>query len=191
VRQIKIGLPKISRRRMLQTIGAGTAGTAMAALSGASALAAFSTPTPGLRYQKYGGHDFKPITGTTTSWVYNDNGSIYADFSVPGGHAFSTRLQLPQGAFISEVQFNFFSNDSIPLDFSLIAFDLQNGFDVLFTSTSSTPNADIQTISLAGSPAVVDNAVWNYVLRWRPGVSGPAHILWGARVGFRGGIGDS
>lgn len=184
-------MSRISRRKMLQAIGAGTAGTAMAALSGTKVLAAFSSQTPGLRYQKYGGHDFKPITGTTTSWVYNDNGSIYADFSIPGGHAFSTRLQLPQGATIREVQFNFFSNDTIPLDFSLIAFDLQNGFDVLFTSTSTTPDPDIQTISLDGNPAIVDNAAWNYVLRWRPGLSGPAHILWGARVGYRGGLADS
>ena len=168
-------------------LAAGT-GTALTALGSQTVYAAFSPPVRGRRYQKFGGHDFKPIStlknGLRTDWTYNDNGSVYASGTPT---QFSTRLQLPDGAVIVEVQFNYFLGSLPAMDFALIAFDNANGFQPNIPSAhvdSPDPTA-IQTASLAGLPIKVDNASWNYVLRWAPSSADPDHMLWGARVGYR------
>jgi hypothetical protein len=181
-------MSKIKRRTLLQAMLAAGAGTAAAALTGQPALAAFSPPIPGRRYQKYGGHNFTPIStlknGLRTDWTYNDNGSIYVSGTPT---QFGTRLQLPDGAVIEEVQFNYFLGSPPSMNFSLIAFDNANGYQTPIP-TIQVDNVDssaIQTASLDGLPIQVDNAVWNYVLRWFPHAADPDHMLWGARVGYR------
>jgi hypothetical protein len=168
---------------------AAATGTAATAIGSQTAFAAFSPPVPGRRYEKYGGHNFTPRStlksGERTDWTYNDNGSIY----VTGRpDVFLTRLQLPDGAVIEEVQFNYFLGNLPPMDFNLLAFDNENGFDPNIPSAhAAAPDpTKIQTIGLSGLPIRVDNAAWNYVLRWTPGSADPDHILWGARVGYRG-----
>ena len=181
-------MSKINRRTMLRTMTAAGAGTALAALSSQAALAAFSPAVPGLRYQKYGGHNFTPIStfksGLRTDWTYNDNGSIYVTGTPT---QFGTRIQLPDGAVIQEIQFNYVLGNLPPMDFSLVAFDNANGFQTPIP-TVHVDNVDpvsIQTASLGGLPVQVDNATWNYVLRWFPHAADADHMLWGARVAYR------
>lgn len=180
-------MPRIYRREMLRTMVAATAGTA-AALAAQPALAAFTPPVRGRRYQKYGGHNFEPNSsfknGARTDRTYNDNGSIYLS-GAPD--ITNTRVQLPDGALIEEIQFNYFLGSLPPMFFQLVAFDNANGYESPIptaTADSPDPNA-IQTISVQGLPVRIDNAAWNYVLRWVPQAAGPDHMLWGARVGYR------
>ena len=181
-------MSKMHRRTMLRAMVAAVTGAAAAAFSGQAAYAAFSPPLRGRQYQKYGGHNFMPISslkdGQRTDWTYNDNGSVYATGTPT---LFNTRLQLPDGALIEEVQFNYFLGSLPPMYFSLIAFDNANGYQSpIPTAQVESPDATrIQTISLAGLPIRVDNAAWNYVLRWAPAAADTDHILWGARVGYR------
>jgi len=178
----------IQRRTMLRAMVAAIGGTAATALSGRAAYAAFSPPVRSRQYQKYGGHNFTPIStlknGQRTDWTYNDNGSIY----VTGAPTlFTARLQLPNGAVIEEVQFNYFLGAAPNMFFSLIAFDNANGYQSPIPSAQadSPDPTGIQTISLTGLPVRVDNAAWNYVLRWAPAAADTDHMLWGARVGYR------
>jgi len=197
----------INRRRMLQTIGAATAGAAAAALGSRPAFAALSPPTPNLQYEMYGGHNFTPRStfknGARRDWAYNDNGSIWSSGDVPD--FWLTRLQLPQRAQIEDVQWNVFLGDATaPMRFELLGFDLNNGYAALAIAFLSVPSNQIQTVSMnktpfsepnpdqpgtfltwPGLPATIDNSAWNYVLRWGPGATGPNHILWGVRLGYR------
>ena len=181
-------MPTINRRQLLKTALAAGAGGAAAAIAAQPAVAAFSPPAAGRQYQKYGGLNFTPIwtlkDGNRVDWTYNDNGSIYVTGSTT---LFRTRLQLPQGAVIEEVQFNFFLGDYPGMDFNLIAFDGQNGYqpNIPFASANTPDPTSIQTISLPGLPVRVDNARWFYVLSWAPHAADNNHVLWGARVGYR------
>lgn len=181
-------MSRIQRRTMLRAMLAAGAGTALTALSSHAVFAAFSPPVRGRHYQRYGGHNFAPIStlknGQRTDWTYNDNGSIYVTGTPT---QFGTRLQLPDGAIIEEVQFNYSLGNLPPMDFSLIAFDNANGYQAnIPTAHVDHPDSTaIQTVTLAGLPVQVDNAAWNYVLRWFPSAADPDHMLWGARVGYR------
>jgi hypothetical protein len=182
-------MSKVQRRTMLRAIVAALVGTAATTVTGQ----AFTPPLRSRRYQKFGGHNFYPIStfknGQRTDWTYNDNGSIYATGSPT---LFNTRVQLPDGALIEEVQFNYFLGSLPPMYFSLIAFDNANGYQSpIPTAQADSPDPTrIQTISLAGLPVRVDNATWNYVLRWAPAAVDTDHMLWGARVGYRMSEGD-
>lgn len=186
-------MSKIQRRTMLRAMVAAVTGTAATALSGQAAYAAFSPPVRSRQYQKYGGHNFSPNStfkdGQRTDRTYNDNGSIYVT-GTP--NILNTQLQLPDGAVIEEVQFNYFLGNPPPMYFQLIAFDNANGYQSPIPSAQADrPDpTGIQTISLAGLPIRVDNAAWNYVLRWVPAAADTDHILWGARVGYRRSEGD-
>lgn len=179
-------MSKIQRRTMLKAMVIAVTGTAVTAL-GVEGAQAFTPPPRALRYQKFGGHNFEPNStfqnGLRTDRTYNDNGSIYVTGN-PG--IFNTRLQLPDGAVIEEVQFNYFLGSTPLMIFQLIPFDNANGFQSPFPSAQagSPDPTRIQTISLAGLPIQVDNAAWNYVLRWVPQAADTAHMLWGARVGY-------
>ena len=181
-------MSKIERRTLLRTLVATVTGTAAAAIGGQAAVAAFSPPVHGRRYQKFGGHNFMPISslknGLRTDWTYNDNGSIYAA-GTP--NLFAARLQLPDGAVIEEVQFNYFLGGLPSMYFQLVAFDNANGYQtpIPIAQADSPDPSRIQTISLPDLPVQIDNAAWNYVLRWAPQAADPDHILWGARVGYR------
>jgi hypothetical protein len=115
---------------MLRAMAVAGAGTATVALGAEPVFAGFSPPVSGRQYLKFGGLNFTPIStvskeGDRTDWTYYDNGSIY----VTGRPApFRTRLQIPQGALIEEVQFNYFLGSLPQMDFSLIAFDGANGY---------------------------------------------------------------
>ncbi len=181
-------MKKLSRRQLLGALGAAGAGVGIATLEGTPAMAAFSPPVAGRQYQKYGGISFSPIStlknGVRTAWTYNDNGSIY----VTGGTTlFRTRLQLPQGAVVEEVQFNYFLGNFPGMFFNLIAFDGANGYqNNIPTANANSPDPTaIQTIRLPGLPVQIDNANWFYVLTWAPGAADTDHILWSARVGYR------
>jgi len=182
----------INRRTMLRTIGAATAGAAATALGSQSVFASFSAPTPGLRYQKLAGTDFYARNtvqkdGSRSERTYFDNGSIY---SSGANDAFVTRLQLPDRAVIREIQFSYSITDTVPIVVQFFGFDLENHFTG-FSETVAPPDpADpdplhIRTYTMNGTPVTVDDTNWSYVLRYLPNEPGPAHILWGARVGYR------
>jgi hypothetical protein len=186
-------MSKIRRRAMLRALGAAVTGTAVTVLGSRAVYAAFSPPVRGRRYQRYGGHNFSPNStfkdGQRTDRTYNDNGSIYVT-GTPS--IFNTRLQLPDGAVVEEVQFNYFLGSLPPMVFQLLAFDNANGYqsNIPSAQADSPDSSTIQTINLAGLPVRVDNAAWNYVLRWAPQAADTEHILWGARVGYRTFEGD-
>jgi hypothetical protein len=176
-------MPKIERRTILRALLAAVAGTAATAATGH----AFTPPVRGLRYQKYGGHNFTPRStlkdGQRTDWTYNDNGSIYVTGSPD---IFLTRVQLPDNAVIEEIQFNYFLGRLPLMYFQLVAFDNANGYQTPIPYVEvNSPGADIQTVSLPDLPVQIDNSRWNYVLRWAPHAADPDHMLWGARIGYR------
>lgn len=176
-------MPGIERRTILRALLAALAGTAATAVTGQ----AFTPPVRSRRYQKYGGHNFSPNStfkdGGRTDRTYNDNGSVYCS-GTPG--IFNTRVQLPDGAVIEEIQFNYFLGSLPPMYFQLIAFDNANGYQMPIPFVQvETPGAGIQTASLPDLPVRVDNSQWNYVLRWVPQAADPDHLLWGARIGYR------
>ena len=182
----------INRRKMLQAIGAATAGAAATALASQPALAAFSPPTRGLRYQKYAGTDFHPRStlqadGSRSERTYFDNGAIY---SSGANDVFVARVHLPQGAVIREIQFSYSITDSQPINVQFFGFDLENHFTgfaetVPFPVPADPDPLHIRTYTMLGTPVTVDNTTWSYVLRYGPMEIGPAHILWGARIGYR------
>jgi hypothetical protein len=186
-------MSKIQRRTVLGALVAAVTSAAVTALTGQAAYSAFTPPIMSRRYQRFGGHNFSPNStfkdGQRTDRTYNDNGSIYVT-GTPG--IFNTRLQLPDGAVIEEVQFKYFLGGLPSMLFQLLAFDNANGYQSPIPSAQadSPDSSRIQTISLAGLPVRVDNAEWNYVLRWVPQAADPDHILWGARVGYRRPDGD-
>jgi hypothetical protein len=180
-------MPDFNRRQMLRTILAGGATAVAGALATRPALA-FTPPVPGRRYLKFGGMNFRPIStfknGVRTDWTYNDNGSIFVTGTPT---MFRARLQLPDGAVIEKVEFNYFLGGAPGMDFSMIAFDGANGYDPDIPSAhvENPDPAAIQTASLAGLPKRVNNSAWYYVLSWAPHAADPDHMLWGARVAYR------
>jgi hypothetical protein len=179
----------VERRTILRAMFAALAGMAATAIAGHAATGTFTPPVRSRRYQKYGGHNFSPNStlkdGNRTDRTYNDNGSVYVT-GVP--NIFNTRVQLPDGAVIEEVQFNYFLGSPPPMYFQLLAFDNANGYQTPIPSAlADTPGSGIQTISLSDLPVRVDNATWNYVLRWAPQAADTDHMLWGARIGYRPG----
>jgi hypothetical protein len=183
----------INRRRMLQAIGAATAGAAATTLGTTSVFASFSAPARGLRYRKYAGTDFHPRNtvqkdGSRSERTYFDNGAIYS--SGGANDVFVAPLQLPDGARIREIQFSYSLTDDVPILVQFFGFDLENHFTG-FSETVPPPIPSdpdplhIRTYTMTGTPVRVDNTTWSYVLRYGPQVPGPSHILWGARVGYQ------
>ena len=178
-------MTEINRRQILQAIGAATAGAAVTVLAGKPVVAAFSAPAPGLLYRKYAGTDFQP-GNSTGQRAYFDNGSIY---SIGPNVTFIAPVQLPQQSVIREIQFSYSITDGIPILVQFFGFDLENHSSG-FSETVAPPNRpdlnplNIRTYTMLGTPVAVDNATWAYVLRYVAQESGPAHILWGARVGY-------
>ena len=181
-------MTRVSRRDILRTIVAAGAGTAAAAFGAQPALAGFSPPIRGRRYLRFGGHNFFPNSTlkneNRTDRTYNDNGSIYLS-GTP--NICNTHLALPDGAVIEEVQFNYVLGTLPGMYFQLIAFDNANGYEspIPFVFVDNPDPGTIQTASLPDLPVRVDNARWNYVLRWAASAADPDHMLWGARVGYR------
>ncbi len=181
-------MQRISRRALLRTSLGAASAAGLAVLGGQPASAAFSAPVQGRRYMKFGGANFLPISsfkaGTGTDWTYNDNGSIYLT-GTP--RQCRTRVQLPDGAVIEEIQFNYFLGSLPSMFFSIISFDGANGYDpnIPTVEAGSPDPVGIQTISLPGLPLRVDNSKWFYVLNWFPSAADTDHILWSARVGYR------
>ena len=176
----------INRRTMLQAIGAATAGAAVTALGSKPVFAALSAPTPGLLYRKIAGTEFQP-RNSSSQRAYFDNGSIY---SIGPNDAFVAPVQLPQHSVIREIQFSYSITDDVPILAQFFGFDLEDHFSG-FTETVAPPfptdpnPLHIRTYTMLGTPVTVDNSTWAYDLRYMPQESGPAHILWGARVGYQ------
>lgn len=184
-------MTEMNRRKMLQAIGAATAGAAVTALGGKPVLAAFSAPTPGLLYRKYAGTDFQP-RNSASQRAYFDNGSIY---STGPNDAFVAPVQLPQHSVIKEIQFSYSITDGVPILVQFFGFDLENHFsgfsETVAAPAPTDPNPlNIRTYTMLGTPVTVDNTMWAYALRYMPQEGGPAHILWGARIGYERNAGE-
>lgn len=136
----------INRRKMLQAMGAATAGAAATVVGSQSVLAAFSPPAGGLSYQKYAGTDFHPRNtlqkdGSRSDWTYFDNGSIYAS-SAGGNDVYVARVELPQRAVIREIQFSYSITDSVPINVQFYGFDLENHFSGFLETVPPPDPAD-------------------------------------------------
>lgn len=147
-----------------------------------------SVATPGTSYKLYSGLDFTPFS-SSTGYYHTSYSGVY---STSNSNFFKVPLDLPQKAKITEVEFYTTHNVGSPSYFYLFTVYPANGnatFSIytIFTNTSSS----VVTVPLSGvsnSPEV-DNTNFKYVLFWYPGDISANEVLYGARVGYTGGIG--
>jgi hypothetical protein len=187
---------RISRRQALSTLAASATGVVAAAIGRQPVLASFSPSVPSRRYLKFAGTDFFARStvqpgGARSERTYFDNGSIY---SSGDNDIFVARVQVPDRSIIEEIQFSYSITDSEGVRFEFFGFDLEDDFAGFAEPVDAPDPVDpdplhIRTYTMQGTPVTVDNSTWAYYLRYGPREPGPAHILWGARVGYRPGAG--
>jgi hypothetical protein len=194
------GMSKFDRRHMLKVMAATAAGAAGAALSGSgieSVMAA--TPNPGgpflgsspstatnaplvastanTTYQSYPGLDFDAGFSTST-WAVS--GTLKAPTN---GGFYARRIELPQGAVLTECKF-FFSNPTNTPDCHVLQGSLDGTF---FASpgngTAPATSAAVQTLNLTMSPLAIDNSQYWYDLDFEPRGATDTTIF-GARIGW-------
>lgn len=147
-----------------------------------------SAVTPGTSYLMFSGLDFKPLN-SSTNYNYMNFSGIYPATNFD---YFATTITLPQRAHITEVEFYSIHNVSDTSYFYLSlaspAIGILNAYD---WNTLDSTNPDIVTvpISISGNLPTVDNTNNKYVLLWWPSGTGTSEVLYGARVGYMGGIG--
>lgn len=193
-----------SRRHWLKSTLAASAGLAALNLPAVSAAQSLDPPppvpiaeaappsvaTPGTTYISFSGLDFRPAASAITfDWSSANYCGIY---SVSGSGLFTAKLSVPDQAKITEIQFYIKHNLSGTTIFYLIGTSatLGSGGSIASAILATPINATIQTVNLSGSlPWVVDNATTGFYLGWFPANAGTNEILYGARVGYTGGVG--
>lgn len=148
-----------------------------------------SVTTPGTNYKIYMGSDFKPVASSYGYDHVNFTG-IYATSSI--GY-FSATLDLPQQAKITEVEFYTVHNTSGSAQFILSLAVPSAGVQYPYVyETLTATSSNVATVSLTGSFSgipKVDNTYYRVVLFWLPTGTGSNEVLYGARVGYTGGVG--
>lgn len=148
-----------------------------------------SISTPGTSYKLLTGLDFRP---TDSAYTYS-SANFFGIYSASGAGYFAARLDLPQQAKITEIEFyvlhntigtstQFYLNNPVPS--TSVLNPLINYY---YSNTSSS----VQTVPLSGLASFpkVDNTVSQYMLVWHPPSASYNETLFGARVGYTGGIG--
>lgn len=136
--------------------------------------------------QTYAGINFEPRGGTATK-AYFSPGAISC---VAGTETFTQRVQLPEGARITSIDFRYFDNEAgAGASLDLVAYNSfeQGGFvtETLASAVTTTGGARQTDTDAASQPAaVVDNDKWSYQLNWSPAVCSASMLLVGARVHY-------
>jgi hypothetical protein len=146
-----------------------------------------SATTPGTNYIIFSGVDFKPINSTTSYSHVNVSG-VYASASY---YYFVASVNLPQAATIKELEFYVTHNVSGTVLFYLSLATPSTGNEAAIASNSLTttdPGVVTVPVSILASHKV-DNTSNKYLLFWFPAGNGASEVLWGARLGYTGGLG--
>ncbi len=138
-------------------------------------------------YQTYVWRDVQPYQSGVTVAYFGDgaNRRLYA---TSGGGELAARLQLPQGAQVTEATYFYFKNTVTPSDIgmSILREDLATGQSAAFAS--SAPNitsTNIQSTTLTISPAlVIDNSQYSYEIYVGLYAGTPNLGFRGARIGY-------
>jgi hypothetical protein len=132
----------------------------------------------------FSGYDFHP-RGSASDFASAGAGKLYAT-SLAAGDAFVTRPNLPQGAQITRVEFDFVDNTVANLSFALTELVPNSGTRSDLVSGSSQGLLNSQSVRTLGfdlnPPVTVDNAQKTYQLSITPGSNSTAHQIAGARV---------
>lgn len=145
--------------------------------------------TPGTTYISFSGLDFRPAASAATfDWASTNYCGIYP---LSSATLYTTKLFLPERAKITELEFYVKHNIAGTDVYYLIGTSATGGSGgAIASATLSTVNSGIQTVPLSGSlPWIVDNSSTGFYLGWIPGNTGLNEILYGARIGYTGGIG--
>jgi len=136
--------------------------------------------------QTYAGINFEPRGGVATK-SYSSPGAISC---VGGTEPFTQRVQLPEGARITSIDFRYFDNEAgATASLDLVAYNSfeQGGFVTeTLASAVTTTSGNRQTASdTAGeNAATVDNKKWSYQLNWSPAICSGSMVLVGAAVHY-------
>jgi hypothetical protein len=151
----------------------------------ANAPAATLPVTPGTWYKYFTGFDFMSRRPTQYQPVEVYVGGIRS--SAGTFNDFVTRLDLPQGARITEVIFLFVDNTTSNISYWLVRYDpLNNTFSDLVSSTTAGASAAVRTQTTSGAPIIttIDNRNYTYQLQARTYVADETHVIKGFRVGY-------
>lgn len=125
---------------------------------------------------------------SSTGKVYVSTGAIRC---TGGSNDFQYRVQLPQGARVTTVDYRFVDDEGgTNSSLSLVAFDSMGlgglATETVATAASSGSDTDRRTSSgsASGSAATIDNGHYSYQLVWSPFVCGPGMQLVGAAVNY-------
>ena len=192
---------RISRRNVLTAAGVAAAGAAVSMLpvSAASAGSAEDATTnralrpsssgpravsvtPGVSYVSTAGQDFKP-TNSTSGWQYVGGNGL--QLTGAAGQV-GTRLNVPQGALITECAFWVTYNDTNGMSALLAPSknDSSTFQTVLGTPTIAQSPSPQQVDVAIPTPVPVDNSLYSYDLRVTFGTAGSTQLLHGARIGY-------
>ena len=170
-------------------VAVGLVGVMMAGSLKAQAPLIHTPPTFGTIYKNYAGSDFQPFYNDT----YNNAGvnALYS-LGTGGGFFYTTRLNLPQGATITEVEFYYIDNDpAAAITFYLYQWNPSVNTAAYNSGLSTGASSAIQKFGLLFAPVVIDNTQYSYSIaaNFGVGASGSNLQLLGARVGYRGPVG--
>lgn len=153
---------------------------AAAAPAGGQRLFAFSPTTT---YQSFMGNDFNPANSASGYSIGANPGIIQQAAGTPD--IFLARLDLPQGAQVTDLHFTVLYNDSNGMTVAVESIDSAGTQTVLDFGSPSTASVGTQTVPVAISPLFsVDNSTLSYQLTWSPGTVGPTQQLNSARIGY-------
>lgn len=137
--------------------------------------------TPG-GTQSFAGIDFKPRNSDLT-YGYGTGGSI---FRTGGSGFFSVRLDLPQGATISDVTLHLVDNDPVTqVTTYLTRYRPSTGEAIDLAAAFSTNAAGVQHLPLVpDEPVVVDNTTYVYEVLVSPSANSEVNRVVGVQVGY-------
>ena len=138
-------------------------------------------------YQTYIWRDFHPFQ-TAVNVSFTGDGANRRLYATGGGGEVTARLQLPQGAQVTEVTYFYFDNTATPMDMGMgVTRDsLATGDYAVFASvTPSITNTSMMSSTVALSqPLVIDNSQYAYGI-WVLMYAGTPNLGFrGARIGY-------
>lgn len=152
-------------------------------------VVAFAAPaaTPGTRYKTFSGVEFQPRTSVLT-YSNAGAGALGVVATANAGSLFTLRVDLPQGATLTEVVWyirdnNASSSASMYTSRFLPSDDALTDVTASFTTTAGASTAIQAIVATPASVVVVDNSVATYLLQVSLG-STSNMTLFGARVGY-------
>jgi hypothetical protein len=138
-------------------------------------------------YQTYLWRDFQPFQSSVNVSFTGDNADRRL-YIVSGAGEVTTRLQLPQGAQVTEVTYYYFDNTPAPQDLGMVISreSLATGQSAGFGSIAPTvTSTTMMSATLIISPAlVIDNSQYSYEIYAGFYATTPNLGFRGARIGY-------